>query len=242
MGTKVPVGEQHPLVSSISSVPVTVERKPFVQQGPNLRLEHAGTSDGTTLWKYIWRGSELTDCPTTRTPPVRTLQRLNSGLVGFHRLRFGILLSLLAVSIIHTNFSYPTVPCRLPDPLFHIYVINTHKDKHGSDTGTYDTEGRFVPQKFEDMFAKYADGKDSLSIWEVWKLLEGQRLIADPIGWFGAFFEWQATYIMLWPEDGRMMKEDIRRVYDGGIFYTIAARRARNEPTSTGDLARDERH
>jgi hypothetical protein len=35
-----------------------------------------------------------------------------------------------------------------------------------------------------------------------------------------------ATYIMLWPEDGRMKKEDIRRVYDGSLFYEIAARRA----------------
>ena len=36
-----------------------------------------------------------------------------------------------------------------------------------------------------------------------------------------------ATYIMLWPEDGRMRKEDIRGIYDGSIFYTIAARRAK---------------
>lgn len=34
-----------------------------------------------------------------------------------------------------------------------------------------------------------------------------------------------ATYIMLWPEDGRMMKEDIRGIYDGSIFYTLAERR-----------------
>jgi hypothetical protein len=38
-----------------------------------------------------------------------------------------------------------------------------------------------------------------------------------------------ATYIMLWPEDGRMMKEDIRGIYDGSIFYTIASRRAKEE-------------
>lgn len=30
---------------------------------------------------------------------------------------------------------------------------------------------------------------------------------------------------MLWPEDGRMKKEDVREVFDGSIFYTIAARR-----------------
>jgi len=34
---------------------------------------------------------------------------------------------------------------------------------------------------------------------------------------------------MLWPEDGRMMKEDIRGIYDGSIFYTIAAKRAQGK-------------
>lgn len=34
-----------------------------------------------------------------------------------------------------------------------------------------------------------------------------------------------ATWILLWPEDGRMMKEDIRRIYDGSLFFEVAARR-----------------
>jgi peroxygenase len=38
-----------------------------------------------------------------------------------------------------------------------------------------------------------------------------------------------ATYIMLWPEDGRMMKEDIRGVYDGSLFYKIAERRGKKQ-------------
>lgn len=123
-----------------------------------------------------------------------------------------------------------------------IFLKNVHRDKHGSDTGTYDHEGRFVPQRFEDIFAKYAEGRDYLTIWDVSNVLKGQRCIADPIGWGGAFFECKsshflslgmlllmitgiATYIMLWPEDGRMMKEDIRGIYDGSIFYTLAERR-----------------
>jgi peroxygenase len=109
--------------------------------------------------------------------------------VGFHRLGFNVLLSLLAVFIIHANFSYPTSPSLLPDPFFRVFLKNVHKAKHGSDSGTYDTEGRFIPQKFEDMFSKYSEGKDSLTIWDVSRLLKGQRLIADPIGWGGAFFE-----------------------------------------------------
>ena len=108
---------------------------------------------------------------------------------GFYKLGFGILLSLLAVLIIHANFSYPTLLTRFPDPFFRVYVTSIHKAKHGSDSGTYDTEGRFVPQKFEDMFSKYAEGKDCLNLWDVSKLLKGQRLISDPIGWEGAFFD-----------------------------------------------------
>lgn len=36
-----------------------------------------------------------------------------------------------------------------------------------------------------------------------------------------------ATYIMLWPEDGRMKKEDIRGIYDGSIFHVWAEKERR---------------
>tara|TARA_R110002060_G_scaffold37691_4_gene48847 strand:+ start:990 stop:1559 length:570 start_codon:yes stop_codon:yes gene_type:complete len=111
---------------------------------------------------------------------------------GFHALGYGILLSLLSVLVIHLNFSYPTLPPGhyLPDPFFRIYIARIHKDKHGSDSGTYDTEGRFVPQKFEDIFAKYAGGdKKGITMGEVWTYMKGQRLYGDPIGWGAAGFE-----------------------------------------------------
>jgi peroxygenase len=37
---------------------------------------------------------------------------------------------------------------------------------------------------------------------------------------------------MLWPEDGKMMKEDIRAVFDGSIFYVIAERRAKGQKST----------
>lgn len=37
------------------------------------------------------------------------------------------------------------------------------------------------------------------------------------------------TYVLLWPENGRIKREDIRRVYDGSIFYEIEAKRKKNK-------------
>lgn len=53
---------------------------------------------------------------------------------GFRELGFNILFSLLALLIIHINFSYPT---RLglsyfPDPFFRVYVRDIHKAKVGT--------------------------------------------------------------------------------------------------------------
>ncbi|KAI0757654.1 Caleosin-domain-containing protein [Daedaleopsis nitida] len=149
--------------------------------------------------------------------------------IGFYKLGYGIALSLFSAFIIHVNFSYPTSHSWIPDPLFRLHVDTMYKAKHGSDTGTYDNEGRFVSQKFEDFFSKYAKGKDGLTASDVWDGLKGQRVIMDPIGWFAAFFEWIATYILLWPEDGVMKKDDVRRIYDGSIFFDIAAKRAQGK-------------
>lgn len=32
------------------------------------------------------------------------------------------------------------------------------------------------------------------------------------------------TYVLLWPEDGVVMKEDARRVLDGSMFHEMATR------------------
>jgi len=102
---------------------------------------------------------------------------------------FGIILSIIAAFIIHINFSYPTSSSWLPDPLFRINFKNIDRTKHGGDTGTYDNEGRYIPQKFEDIFSKYADGKDYLTFTDTVNMLRGQRNVSDIIGWGGAIFE-----------------------------------------------------
>ncbi|KAF2134792.1 Caleosin-domain-containing protein [Dothidotthia symphoricarpi CBS 119687] len=230
------------VVSSIREVPVTQERKPFLSPKDS-ELQNAGTAranlapssetpSGTTSRGWATKHAHQ----TVLQQHCDFFDRDHDGIIwprdtfiGFHRLGFNILLCLISVLVIHANFSYPTCPGWLPDPFFRLFLNNIHRDKHGSDTGTYDTEGRFVPQHFENIFAKYAQGRGYLTVRDVARVWNGQRCIADPIGWGGAFFEWTATYIMLWPEDGRMMKEDIRGVYDGSIFYTIAARREKKQ-------------
>ncbi|EEP77059.1 hypothetical protein UREG_01908 [Uncinocarpus reesii 1704] len=226
--------------TSVSSVPVTRERKPFRLSRNEKQLPDPGTARvNIAASRESPRGTTANDWAARHSNQTVLQQHCNffdfdgDGVIypsdtfrGFWKLGFGFLLSLLAVFIVHGNFSYPTVNSWLPDPFFRIYIANIHKCKHGSDTGVYDTEGRFIPQKFEDIFSKYADGNDSMSLWQLAYALKGQRLIADPIGWFGAFFEWLATYILLWPEDGKLKKEDIRGVYDGSVFHAIASRRA----------------
>jgi hypothetical protein len=61
--------------------------------------------------------------------------------------------------------------------------VGVDDEQHGSDSGTYDKEGRFVPQAFEDLFSKWDVGNSgSLSGGELWRMIKGNRLAADPYG------------------------------------------------------------
>ncbi|KAI8190585.1 hypothetical protein K4K57_002403 [Colletotrichum sp. SAR 10_99] len=192
-----------PVISSISEVPITTQRKPFLQPEDDQRLSHTGTAraniaathdrpNGTT--EYDW--NKIHRHQTVLQQHCEFFDRDQDGViwpldtfVGFYKLGFGLILSTLSVFIIHGNFSYPTVRGYLPDPFFRIFIDNIHRDKHGSDSGAYDTEGRFSSQKFEDIFAKYAEGRDYMTIGDIFAMLKGNRVILDPVGWGGAFFE-----------------------------------------------------
>lgn len=57
-----------------------------------------------------------------------------------------------------------------------------------------------MPQKFEDIFEKYAladPKRQSIDKAEVWNYMSGQRVIMDPIGWFGAFFECELVLVLV---------------------------------------------
>jgi hypothetical protein len=153
---------------------------------------------------------------------------------------WNIILAAIAAAIIHFGLSYPSNPSWIPDPFFRIWIARVHKNAHGSDSLSYDNEGRFRPQMFEDLFSKYdVEGKGGLSIGDLLRFHKGQRNAMDFWGWTATALEWTAVYLLLWPEDGIVRKEDVRKVFDGSIFQAkadeYAARKERGRFNGTGN-------
>ncbi|GAA6059952.1 hypothetical protein JCM10212_003092 [Sporobolomyces blumeae] len=143
---------------------------------------------------------------------------------GFRRMGYSFFWCTFAMTVIHVFFTWFTSSnWILFDPLLRVNTNNGHRAKHGSDTGVIDTEGRFVPAKFEEIFAKFdTDNKGGLTFIEGVKMVHALRTACDPIGWGAAGFEWASTYLLVWPQDGIVDKESIRCVFDGSIFYVVA--------------------
>jgi len=140
---------------------------------------------------------------------------------GFRAVGFGVLYSLAAVMFIHFNMAYPTQDGWISNPLFHIHIRNIHRAKHGSDTESYDTEGRFVPEKFEEIFSKYdVNNIGGLDFWQGYSMTEAMRNLVDPVGWVAAKVEWATIYFLAADENGVVSKETLL-LYDGSLFYHL---------------------
>ncbi|CAH1761021.1 4741_t:CDS:2 [Entrophospora sp. SA101] len=216
------------LVSHLDEVPITVERKvPHNLEetlgNPGLPRANVAASrekPNGTIGNVKRRTVDFWD--TDHDGVIRPFDTYQ----GFRRLGFNIFYCIFSAVSLHLSIAYMTQKSWIPflgNPFFKIYTDRIYKCKHGSDSESYDTEGRFVPQKFEELFSKYdKNNKGGLNSRDILNLIYGNGNVWDPVGWAFAAFEWGTLYMLCADEHGLIKKEDIRSQYDGTLFYRVA--------------------
>ncbi|XWS34448.1 hypothetical protein CRYUN_Cryun21dG0039400 [Craigia yunnanensis] len=146
---------------------------------------------------------------------------------GFRAIGAGYFLSIAGAFFINVALSGKTRPGKFPSLLFPIEVKNIHLGKHGSDSGVYDSEGRFVSLKFEEIFSKFArTHANALTSDELMAMLKANREPQDYKGWIGSWTEWRTLYSLCKDNHGLLRKETIKAVYDGSLFESMERERA----------------
>ncbi|TAQ87136.1 hypothetical protein B7494_g4520 [Chlorociboria aeruginascens] len=227
----------------IRQVPSTIQRLPFYQNEGEETLKLPGTAranlavsaetpNGTEKWAANHKHQTVLQQHISFFDPDKDGIIWPSDIyTKFRDLGFNFLICIFAVLFICPLSSLKSRPHFFPDPFFRIYLSNINKVKHASDSATFDNEGRYIPQMFEDIFAKYASGdKQSITGWEIYTYLGGKRVGSFPqdvLSWTAAIVEWAFAWYLLKDANGRVQKDDIRRIYDGSMFFDLEARHAK---------------
>ncbi|BAS80785.1 Os02g0734500 [Oryza sativa Japonica Group] len=106
---------------------------------------------------------------------------------GLRTLGFGIFGATVSATFINGDIGPKTRPEDADGSWFSIYVQNIHKGIHGSDTGAFDSEGRFVSEKFNEIFTRHAktvpDGLTSDELDEMLHAYADHTEHKDSSGW-----------------------------------------------------------
>ncbi|PUZ61609.1 hypothetical protein GQ55_4G290000 [Panicum hallii var. hallii] len=179
-------------------------------------LADGASSNMTELQKHVSFFDRNKDGIIT---PLETFQ-------GFVAVGCEIAFSSAAASTVHGALAPFTNPPGALPPYVNIYVKYIHRAIHGSDTGAYDSKGRFVQEKFDEIFTKHAHVKpDALTLPEIEEMLTFNRDLLDPVSWPAAEAEWQLIYQLAHDRYGFLTKERARGIYDGTIFVELEERR-----------------
>ncbi|WOK91936.1 hypothetical protein Cni_G00627 [Canna indica] len=181
-------------------------------------------------------GTQSQEESTDLTPlqkHVAFFDRNNDGIIypsetyqGFRAIGCGVALSAASALFINGFLGPKTSSSKIPNPRLPIYVKNIHKGKHGSDSGVYDSEGRFVASKFEEMFQKYAKtNSNALTSEELKEMLQANRDPKDYKGRLASLTEWKLLYNLCKDKEGFLHKETVRAVYDGSLFVKMEQER-----------------
>ncbi|VAI49134.1 unnamed protein product [Triticum turgidum subsp. durum] len=165
----------------------------------------------------------------------------NDGIVSFSEteqglraIGLGAIEAAASTTLINGAIGPKTRPENATTSRFDIYIANIHKGIHGSDSGSYDAQGRFVPAKFNDIFAKYAKVKpNALNEDELGEMRTANRKEGDFKGCNSAGgcraaskAEWGMLYSLAKDKDGFLQKDTARSVYDGSLFAKLAKKAA----------------
>ena len=103
---------------------------------------------------------------------------------------------------------------------------------HGSDTGIYDNQGRFVPSQFERLFDDWdKNGDGGLDALELTQRTIVEADLWDVFGVAASGAEFGLLYAVA-AEDGRLSRDRMRAFYDGSLFYVLAEEREGGLPWS----------
>nr|XP_010909571.1 probable peroxygenase 5 [Elaeis guineensis] len=141
---------------------------------------------------------------------------------GFRALGFGVAFSSAASVLINGFLSPKTNDGSISSFSLPVLVDNIQKGIHGSDTGAYDTEGRFVSEKFEEIFQKHAHtNPNALTSDELNEMLEANQQPNDFQGRVASHSEWDSLFSLAKDNNGLLQRDTIRSVYDGSLFYKL---------------------
>ncbi|KQK22972.1 probable peroxygenase 5 [Brachypodium distachyon] len=183
-------------------------------------MAHTDTANMTALQKHVSFFDRNKDGIIT---PSETFE-------GSVAIGFSVAYAREFASLVHGANGPITSPADAPLPHLSIYIENMYKGMHGSDTGAFDAKGRFVPQKFEEIFIKHAKTRrDGLTHSEVEEMILANRDPLDPESWEGPEIEWGGIYKLARDSDGFLHKDDARGIYDGSVFVKLEEKRASSQ-------------